>query len=918
MKNTNRELDTLLDGVLADIKRDEPDRQKVDAAAQRVWARVASQSVAADADAAASMTEAPAEAAVKIHNCADFQSLIPSYLRRELTPARRLLLEDHTHECIPCRRALKAARHGDVRRAARASVAEKKSGGKATSLLARPPARWAIAASLILVFGLAIVPLVSRLTPYGGNLDPVVQAVNGPVYVVDDARTQTIAAGQELKRGGRLRTAKEAGAVVRLPDGSSVEVRERSEFSVSENSQGTTIHLDRGSVIVQAAKQRRDRHLYVATGDCLVSVIGTVFSVNSGTKGSRVSVIEGEVHVDHSGAKDVLRPGDQVTTRESLNRIPITQEVAWSRDAARYAQVLAGLQELRQELEQNAPVPGVRYSTRLLDAMPEDTVFYAALPNLSNTIGESYRIVQEQTAKNEALREWLRNREGQGDSGKNRPDAAEVVEKLRRFGDKLGEEIVVSLPLGEAGRPGAPLVVAELADAPGFRALIESELQSSPKGAAQIRFVENPLQAIGGQNSNELLLWIHDDLCAASPQLDGLKKLALNLQAPASNRFREKSFHSRLAGLYRDGAGLIVAADLQGILGNSLLRPVADAESREARRVAAMNQLGVNDLQHFIVEIKQQDGRGSNRAVLSFADTRRGIASWLAAPGPMGALEYVSPDANVATAFVVKDPTALVDDLLGALGTIDPALRQTLGNFETQYGLEVRRDFAAPLGGEFAFAVDGPVLPSPSWKMVLEVNDPALMQSTLERVVTRLNELAARENRRGFEWARSEGPSGRTFYTLKSIDLGLEVSYLYLNGYFVMTPNRALLDRAVRYRESGVSLVTSQKFRAALPADGQANFSALFYHNLSPLIGPLAERLGRAGGAADEASLTSLTDVSPTLAYAYAQNDQIVVSANTDRGPLGLNPGSLLGATGAFGLRNVLTEAARDDQKSAK
>ena len=34
-------------------------------------------------------------------------------------------------------------------------------------------------------------------------------------------------------------------------------------------------------------------------------------------------------------------------------------------------------------------------------------------------------------------------------------------------------------------------------------------------------------------------------------------------------------------------------------------------------------------------------------------------------PEPMGSLEYISPDANVVAGFVVKDPAALVDDLLG-------------------------------------------------------------------------------------------------------------------------------------------------------------------------------------------------------------------------------------------------------------
>ncbi|MEJ7617638.1 MAG: hypothetical protein WKF30_11895 [Pyrinomonadaceae bacterium] len=230
-----------------------------------------------------------------------------------------------------------------------------------------------------------------------------------------------------------------------------------------------------------------------------------------------------------------------------------------------------------------------------------------------------------------------------------------------------------------------------------------------------------------------------------------------------------------------------------------------------------MDQLGVTNLQHFILELKEKDGRGSNRAVISFNEPRRGMASWLAAPGPMGALEFISPDANMVAAFVVKDPVALVDDLLGALQTIDPALGQHLATFERENNLNVRRDFAAPLGGEFAFAVDGPVLPSPSWKMIFEVNDTARLQQTFEQIVERLNALSAREGRRGFQWERAEGTGGRMFYTLKSVDFGLEVSYAYMNGYLVMTPNRALLDRAMRYHDSQVTLVSSPKFTAALP-----------------------------------------------------------------------------------------------------
>ena len=50
--------------------------------------------------------------------------------------------------------------------------------------------------------------------------------------------------------------------------------------------------------------------------------------------------------------------------------------------------------------------PGVRNSTHLLDLMPENTVVYAALPNLTSTIVESHRIMQERINQNAALRQW--------------------------------------------------------------------------------------------------------------------------------------------------------------------------------------------------------------------------------------------------------------------------------------------------------------------------------------------------------------------------------------------------------------------------------------------------------------------------------------------------------------------------------
>ena len=67
----------------------------------------------------------------------------------------------------------------------------------------------------------------------------------------------------------------------------------------------------------------------------------------------------------------------------------------------------------------------------------------------------------------------------------------------------------------------------------------------------------------------------------------------------------------------------------------------------------------------------------------------------------MGSLEYISPDANVVAGFVVKNPVSLVDDLLGVMETVSPELRKNLDKQQSERGLDIRNDIAAPWGGEF-------------------------------------------------------------------------------------------------------------------------------------------------------------------------------------------------------------------------
>jgi hypothetical protein len=61
------------------------------------------------------------------------------------------------------------------------------------------------------------------------------------------------------------------------------------------------------------------------------------------------------------------------------------------------------LAKLRRDVNQQVARPGVRYSSKFADVLPENTVFYAALPNLTETIAESQRLMQERISQNPAL-----------------------------------------------------------------------------------------------------------------------------------------------------------------------------------------------------------------------------------------------------------------------------------------------------------------------------------------------------------------------------------------------------------------------------------------------------------------------------------------------------------------------------------
>ncbi|MGE5644484.1 MAG: FecR domain-containing protein [Acidobacteriota bacterium] len=798
--------DPILDQAISGIRNESIDPEAVKAAADRVWARLAA--------------EAPA--------CADYQALLPEWREGRLSPARALLLQDHLHECPACRNAAAGPRkpvvamHAPARRAA-------------------PVWKWALAASLVAAAAAGAWMVADRLgVPDGPRA--TVAAADGTLYRVASAGRTALAPGAPIAEDEDVRTAMGSGAVIRLRDGSLVEMRERTQLAVTERRGGATVRLASGSIIVQAAKQR-SKHLYVATPDCLVSVTGTIFSVNRGMKGSRVAVVEGEVRVAHAGSTEVLHPGDQTATSASLTPVPVNAEIAWSRDADRYAAVLAELTKFSRKIEA-LPGPGLRHGTRLLDLAPAGTVFYAAIPNIGPTVGEASRIFQEQLSQSEPLRQWWTEKmqSPEGEAKFN-----EALARIQTLGAYLGPEIAVAFTQGAQ----SPVVMAEVAK-PGLRDFIEKQIDGKP-----VRVIDDPLAAAPAAGV-EAWIWVGPNLVAAAKQLPAL-------QAIASGRtgFAGTPFHARIAQAYTNGVAWLLCGDMHALVAGK-----------------TPNATGFADAQYLVVERKEIAGQTENRAVLSFAQARRGIASWLAAPAPVRALDFVSADATLATAALVKDPALLIDDVL-AMAPGEEAARH-LSEFEAQTGVNLREDLARPLGGEFAFAIDGPMLPVPSWKLVLEVSDPARFEQALEK----LPQIRIVKEQAG----------GRTFHTLTGTKLPFDPQFIYEDGFLIAAPNRDLLLRALEYRTAGNTLVASAQFKALLPRDGHTNFSAMAYHKLGTALAPLVNNIVLTPEQR-QAAAAAAAGAPPTLVLAYGEQDRIeLASAGTF---FGLRLQQLLGLGGA-------------------
>jgi hypothetical protein len=756
--------------------------------------------------------------------CAQFRADFEGFRAGRLADGRRMLVEDHLHSCVACRREYSGARNAPV-------VPISKS---------RPATVWvgrAAAAALLIgalaIGGYALAPRIDRaMAPSGAR--GTVASVAGTLMLVSASATMPLAAGAEIGEGQEIRTGKGSRAVIRLRDGSRIEMAERSDLELSERWSGKTIHLERGSVMVEAAKQRRGR-LEVATSDSLVSVKGTIFGVSWGLKGSRVSVVEGEVKVDHSGVSKLLHRGEQTATVQSMALTSVATDISWSQNAAQYLAMLGDLAAIQKQIDQ-IPPPGLRYSSTLLQRVPPASTVVASIPNLSQTLAQATQIFDDRAAQSASFAAWWSGTQGQA--------IRQAVDHARAVSDYLGDEIILAAPVN-----GPPIVLAEVR-----RAGLDAYLTQI--GITGPRAFEGNLVVLGAT------------------------------AVPAVGQFPASPLGAQLLASYQNGAGLLLAANMEQIMTQNV--PTANVPNPAVIT-------GVDNLRFVVAESKTSLAVPMNTASFTFSGARHGLASWLATPGPMGSLEFVSPQASFATAFVTRDPRQLLSELLAALG---PQATDALNAVQQHAGFSPLDDVAGSLGGEATIAVDGPLLPIPSWKIAVEVDNPSRLEWAIEQVVA----ATLRDAPQSGIALVNETVNGRTFYTLTLAKT--KVEYVFVDGYLLLAPNRGLLTSAIDGRASRLTLSRSDSFRAQLPLDTHSDFSAVAYYNLGSAVGPIVDQLN-AGGlltADQQKQISSLTaNRQPTLVYVYGSADQVLVGSRNSIAGLSLDALSSLGLGSAVG-----------------
>jgi hypothetical protein len=745
-----------LEKALQEMKQEDVDAGTLEAARARVWDEVTNAAGA---------------------GCAEFRTDFRAYLSGQLGGSRRVLMEDHLSRCPACR----------------ASMAGMKGERRVVAMPQRSSTRWVrwgtLAAAAALVFGVLYLgrDSIDAMMAPGGPRATVVSAAGGLYRLPGGA----LAVGASIGERELVRTGPGAHVVLRLADGSMVDVNERTELFVTAAWSGRAIHLQRGDVIVRAAKQRRG-NLRVLTRDSIASVKGTVFAVSAGMGGSVVSVVEGSVAVNQPGREVVLSPGEQAASNPALAS-SVQEAVAWSPSAEEYVLLLGSFAKIERQLA--GQLPGeLRTSSALLPYLPAGAVVYGAVPNLGGTIGQALVLAEQQASENAAFGAWWTS-----DTGRL---LKQMVDRVQSVSSLLGDEIVFC-----ASIPGpseqVPMVMARVQ--PGKRAELASALNGLFVGTGESvppYSVSEDLMVVS--NTPAHLAWAlgHLGQSAGSP------------------------FAAAIGERYRRGAGWLMGMDAAPVV-----------ETLSGDDAPPVELAGMIGMKYLFLEQRAVAGAEENEVTLVFEGARKGMASWLADAGSGGAAEYLPADALLAGYVSTREPWQLFKELTAQMTKLQPTFEGDLAQANGKLGAGFLENLTAAMGTEAAFALSGFSVNGPTWVMAALANNPAVLDSSLQKLVETFNaELGPEDQNKRIAFGQ-ESAGGRVWRTMKPAGLPFGLTWTYDGGYMVAGSDRASAERAIATRNGGSPLVWSPEFLGQLPSSAGIHPAAFAWLNTKGALG---------------------------------------------------------------------------------
>jgi type IV pilus assembly protein PilA len=472
-------------------------------------------------------------------------------------------------------------------------------------------------------------------------------------------------------------------------------------------------------------------------------------------------------------------------------------DMAWLQEALKDPEFMKAVGHLMERLSNELQPPAPRTQSHILPRLSDSTMFYGAFPNYGPVLRQALQIWQQELHDSAALKNFLiKNKLEAGE-----PKFEEVVQKLVEFFDYLGDEQVITF--GMRGKEPSGVLVAEVRK-PGLSAFLEHVDQLLHADSKQHLRVVDPqqLQTATDSAGGEPIVLVRPDYVVIGFSAATVRDFNAQLEkGPGS--FSANALGKRLAQGYQTGTSTIFGVDVQKLIGL-----IPQGSRQMAQMTTLLDKSGFGDARYALMENKAGGKNSTSEMELVFNGPRHGIASWIAASGPLGSLDFMSPKSALVEAFRLKPPAQMFDDIVELAG---PMALQMLPQLEAQFNVNLKQDILSKLGGELAFEIESLPTPppagthtaaQPNFKLLLSVTDANALQQTIKRLVAQSPIQPTERVEDGVTFYSVAPPSAST--------TGQEFNYFFLDGYLVLTSNREMAREAVRLHRSGGSVARAQ------------------------------------------------------------------------------------------------------------